>query len=307
VISIYLDDVAPGLARPQIVAGQAERLLEFFGDKTLDQMTGALCRAYVEHRDGQGRSNKGTGGGARRDLQTLAAAINHHHAEGMHRESVRVVLPARGQARQRWLTRDEVRRLWRVCMTTRELQGGKETGRRPLAHLGRFILFGAFTGSRPGALLGANWDRAIGRGWIDLGKGLFYRHADGARATAKRQPPVPLAPALWRLMRLWARQDDQRGPVVRFGGQPVLSVKTALGRAVRLAGLDGGVTAYTLRHTTASWLLQSGVSTAKAAAILGTSEAMVEKHYGHLAPDHLRAEVAMLAGGQSGGKRRRAV
>lgn len=294
VIKIYLDDVAPGLARPKIVAGQADRLLDFFGDKTLDEITGALCRAYAAWRQGKGRSNKGTGGGARRDLQTLAAAINHHHAEGLHRELVRVTLPPKGESRKRWLTREEVRRLWRACHETCELQEGKETKRRPLAHLGRFILFGAFTGSRPGALLTAYWNDAIGCGWVDLRTGLFYRHADGARATNKRQPPVPLYPPLWRLMRRWAAADGHIGPVVRWQGQPVASVKTAMKRAVDLAGLDECVTGYTLRHTAASWLVQKGVSTRKVAEIIGSSEPIVEKHYGHLAPDHLRDEIAML-------------
>jgi integrase len=57
------------------------------------------------------------------------------------------------------------------------------------------------------------------------------------------------------------------------------------------------VTAYTLRHTTASWLVQKGRPTHKVAAVLGTSEKMIEKHYGHLSPDHLREDVAALGKG----------
>ncbi len=94
--------------------------------------------------------------------------------------------------------------------------------------------------------------------------------------------------------RRWARQDGGRGPMVRFRGESVLSVKTALGRAVRLAGLDTSVTAYTLRHTTASWMIQRGRSASKVAEVLGTSAEMIQKHYGHLDPDHLRDEVAIL-------------
>jgi hypothetical protein len=103
VISVYLADVALGQARPEKAGDRAERLLQFFGDRRLDQITGSLCREYATWRDGKGQSTKGTGGGARRDLQDLAAAITHHHREGLHREVVRVVLPERGEARQRWL------------------------------------------------------------------------------------------------------------------------------------------------------------------------------------------------------------
>jgi integrase len=281
VIAIYLQDVAPGQARPERAGERAERLLDFFGDKTLDKITGAKCREYAAWRDGKGRSNKGTGGGARRDLQDLQAAISHHHKEGLHREVVRVVLPPRGEPRTRWLSREEVRALWRACHA------------RGAAHVARFVLVGALTGSRPGAILGLNWDRSIGRGWVDLERGLIYRRAAGAAETTKRQPPVPIGPQLWRLMRRWARADGGRGPVIQFEGRPVLSVKVAFGKAVTLSGLEG-VTGYTLRHTAASWMIQRGASASKVAGVLGTSAAMIERHYGHLAPDHLRDEVAIL-------------
>lgn len=310
VISVYLDDVAHQQARPEKAAERAGRLLEFFGHRTLDEITGALCRDYVSSREGMGRATKkdggkrGSGGGARRDLEDLRAAIGHHHREGLHREDVRVVLPPRGPARQRWLTRSEVARLVWVCLTTREIQDGKPTGKRPLVHLARFILTAIYSGSRPGAVLTLNWDRAIGRGRVDLSIGMLYRLPEGARETTKRRPPVPIAPPLWRLMRLWAHndangsKDGPEGPVVRYSGQPLQSVKTAMKRAARLAGLDESVTAYTLRHTTASWLVQAGAPTRKVAELLGTSEALIERTYGHLAPDHLRDEVALLGRGR---------
>ena len=286
VLAVYLSDVVPRQANIKGAAGRAERLAEFFGDKTLSDISGALCMEYAEHR--------GHEGGARRDLQDLAAAINYHRKQGFHREMVCVSLPSKGKSRMRWLTRSEVARLLWVCLTTREIQNGKQTDKRPLKHLARFILIGVYTGSRPGAILGLSWNRQIGRGWVDLDRGLIYRHASGSKETAKRQPPVPMAPQLARMMRLWAKSDDNFGPVIHFYGQSILSVKTALGRAVKLAGLEKGISAYTIRHTTGSWLVQKGVSTRKVAEILGTGEAMVERHYGHLAPDHLIAEVGLI-------------
>src|SRR5476651_151339 len=56
--------------------------------RTLSDVTGETCREYVRIR--------GSHGGARRDLEDLRAAINHHAAEGFHRGIVRVVLPAKG-------------------------------------------------------------------------------------------------------------------------------------------------------------------------------------------------------------------
>ncbi len=74
----------------------------------------------------------------------------------------------------------------------------------------------------------------------------------------------------------------------------VLSVKTALHTACRLAGVDP-VTAYTLRHTAASRLVSRGLSTRKTAEFIGTGEQMVRDHHGHLAPDY-QDEAAQMIG-----------
>jgi site-specific recombinase XerD len=74
--------------------------------------------------------------------------------------------------------------------------------------------------------------------------------------------------------------------VRRVGARIETSAKTALGRAVAFAGIKGGVTAYTLRHSAASRLVAKGIPTRKVADFLGSSEIMVLKHYGHLAPDY---------------------
>lgn len=299
VINIYLADVSQGQANPHKAAERGGRLIEFFGSMMLGEITGPKCRAYAAWREGKGRSNLGTGGGARRDLQDLAAAINHHAREGLHRGQVRVALPPRGAARQRWLTRAEAARLLRVCRSTREIQDGVPTPRKPLAHLCRFLLLGIYTGSRPGAILRASWMHGPRLAWVDTANGVFHRHADGAAVTNKRQPTVRLAPSLLGHLRRWERLDAAKTPrqvfVVEFGGAPVLSVKTALARACKLAGLDAGVTSYSLRHTCASWLVAQGVSTRMIADFLGTSEPMILKHYGHLAADY-QLEAALAIG-----------
>jgi integrase len=290
VINVYLADVVPGQARPEKAAERAERLLDFFGEKTLDEINGAVCRQYQTSREGKGRANKGTGGGARRDLQDFAAAINHHAREGFHREVVRVVLPPRGRARQRWLTRDEFARLLWICWRTREVQEGVETDKRPLRHLCRFLLLGVYTGSRPGAILRASWVRGPGLSRIDTANGVFHRHAEGARETNKRQPTVRLAPGLLSHLRRWERIDAAKTPpqvhAITFNGQPIASVKTAMASACSLAKLSGNVTAYTLRHTAGSWLVARGISSRKGADFIGTSEKIFVETYGHLAPDY---------------------
>jgi len=53
----------------------------------LADVDGQQCHKYVKVR--------GNKGGARRDLEDLRAAINHHAAEGYHRGVVKITLPAR--------------------------------------------------------------------------------------------------------------------------------------------------------------------------------------------------------------------
>lgn len=296
VLEIYQRDVVPGSANPDKVMERIERLIEFFGDYTLDDINGALCRDYVKSRQDKGHSRKGTGGGAKRDLEDLRSAINHHAKEGYHRGVVRIVLPERGKARQRWLTRVEAAKLLWTCWSTREIQEDSQTRKHPLRHLCRFLLLGLYTGSRPGALLSAAWDRGLGRSWVDVDGGVFYRHAEGKVETKERQPAVKLSPRLLAHLRRWKAMDGDRGYVVTINGARIVtSPKTALSRATALAKLADGVTSYSLRHTTATWLVGKGLSTRKVADYLGTSEEMIIRHYGHLAPD-FQDEAALKIG-----------
>ena len=292
VLNIYLRDVAPGQARPWKAVERVGRLADFFGGFTLDDITGALCREYVAYR--QKVTGKATTGGAKRDLEDLRAAINHHHAEGLHRESVKIILPKRGEPRQRWLSRGEFARLLWICWSTKELQGGKATAKNPLRHLCRFLLLGVYTGSRPGAVMSASWERGAGRSFIDLENGRFMRLAEGAVATDKRQTPVTIAPRLMCHLRRWKAIDGGLGSVVRFNGRAVMSVKVAMGTACRLAGLGSGVSGYTLRHTTATWLLNKGISVWDTAQFLGTSPEVIQKNYGHMSPDYLKDAAAAI-------------
>ena len=98
VLSIYLIDIGEPGDQFEIEA-RIERLNEFWGGKKLSEVNAQTCAAYVKHR--------GSPGGARRDLETFRAAINHHAREGFHRGVVRVSLPPKGEARDRWLTRKE--------------------------------------------------------------------------------------------------------------------------------------------------------------------------------------------------------
>ncbi len=289
VLSIYDDDCGQHQANRKALNARLERLNEFWGGRKLFEVTGDTCREYVKWR--------GSDGGSRRDLEDLRAAIGHHNKEGLHRGTVRVVLPQKGLPRDRWLTREEAARLIRACWQAREIQtahrgplkGKKiETDRRPLRHLARFILIGLYTGTRAGAIATASPRKAEGRSFVDLESGIFYRLAEGKRETNKRQPPIPIPPRLLAHLRRWHAKGIATDHFVEWNGQPVKSVKTGFKSALRLAKLEGNVTPHTLRHTAATWLMQAGVDKWEAAGFLGMTVEMLDRVYGHHHPNHLR-------------------
>lgn len=61
--------------------------------------------------------------------------------------------------------------------------------------------------------------------------------------------------------------------------------------AAQAAGLPVDVVAYSLRHTAISELIMGGMDTFKVAVLTGTSVVMIEKNYGHLRHDRMRAEL----------------
>ena len=74
------------------------------------------------------------------------------------------------------------------------------------------------------------------------------------------------------------------------------SVRKGFAAAVRAAGLDNDVTPHVLRHTCATWLMQSGVDLWHAAGFLGMTVQQLEAGYGHHHPDYQQEAVAALGG-----------
>lgn len=100
-----------------------------------------------------------------------------------------------------------------------------------------------------------------------------------------RRPPVRINPALLRLLRLWKRKDGKIRWVINYEGDRVRKLRRSFGTALRAAKLKG-VSAHTLRHTRATWLMQSGsVTPWEAAGSLGMSLRVLEEIYAHHHPD----------------------
>ena len=312
VIAAYLRERGPHVANVSFIAATAGPILDFWADRTLAEVRGQSCRDYVTWRTSQrahSRSaparlseNKGrlvSAATARHDLKTLRAAINHWHAEhGPLPALPAVTLPPAPPPRERWLTRTEAAHALRAARASRY-------GR----HLARLILIGLYTGTRSGAILRLSWLPQVHGGWIDLEAGVIHRQGPGDARTRKRQTPVRIPPRLaahlarWRTMDL-SGEGTGRKPrpttarVVHYFGRPVIKLRRSFASAMRSAGLGPDVTPHTLRHTAATWLMQSGVDMAVAAGFLGMSTQTLEEVYGHHHADFQTAAANAHRGGR---------
>jgi integrase len=298
VLNIYLEDVAPDHARPDETKIRVLKLGDFFERYTLADINGKLCRDYSKWRTGQTwksatrskRPRRVTEAAARRELEDLRAAINYHRREGYHREVIEVVLPAKSQSRQVWLTRDEAARLIMTAWRAKQVMRDNVTQRAVGKHIARFILVAVYTGTRHAAICGAAFHPAIGRGHVDLERGVFHRLGRGQRETAKRQPPVRLPERLLAHLRRWHRLGIAKHAVIEWNGRSMKSARRAFTTAVRAAGLPttgpDRITPHVLRHTAATWAMQAGGDLWQIAKFLGMTVEMLERVYGHHHPDY---------------------
>lgn len=289
IIAVYLQERSEQTSRPRETEQALDRLNEFFGLHAVADIKGRLCRSFAEER--------GTQSGARRDLETLRAALRYYHKEYGLDVLPAVTLPEKSTPRERYLTRSEAAMLLWACMGWEIVGKGREARwkrRRDQKrmHLARLILIGLYTGTRLGAILNLQWMRSTTGGWADLDRGIIFRRADGERVSHnKRKTPVKMARRLQAHMQRWKRldgwEDGRQGLryVVHYQGEPITKPQKAFRSARAAVGLGTDVVPHVLRHTRGTWLAQAKVSPREAAASLGLTEAEYERTYLHNDPD----------------------
>jgi integrase len=276
---VYYQDrvLRDNLPRPKAIKKRLDDLNEFFGAYHVGQLNGDLQRQYADQR--------GSSSAARRDLGDLAAAINFYNKDRVGGVNLmfHAVLPDAPDPRDVWLTRDQAAHLIRTAWRARRRNRDGSDGPAMSKHLARFILIGLYTGTRASAICGASLMPAVGRGYVDLDRGVFHRKAIGARTTNKRQPTVDLPPRLLAHMRRWHRLGISKSAVIEYQGQPVQRINKAFSALCKLAGLPD-VSPHTLRHTSISWYLRAGVAISDVSDYCGVSETIIRRHYKHHMP-----------------------
>ncbi|SFL00393.1 tyrosine-type recombinase/integrase [Methylorubrum salsuginis] len=248
-------------------------LLRHWGDKKLAQVRGQTCRAYVVARTAERHRPRGSKGPgkpiseqtARRELQTLSAAIGAWHREFTLTSRPVVSMPVAGQGHPDWLTEREYARLLRVAQGWRWISSDLATGepewqRAPDTpfvaqwrasagdafieddHLERFLEIGFATGTRSGAILDTRWARHRVDGHMDLTARTYHRCGPDAPSSRKNQPPCRIPDRLLPRLVEWREADRRKLPdsthVVHERGAALSRVDKAFGRLAALAGLD---------------------------------------------------------------------
>ncbi len=259
-IDYYLaEHVRPSTADPVRREYACKALKRALGRRHAEALLPLDIRRYSRKRAGQGCA----AGTIRYELATLQAALNFCAGDRKIAAAPQLPLPAKPDARDRWLTRDETDRLLDEC--------------GPRARL--FVQIALNTGGRPDAIDALQWTQ------VDLDRRLIDFNRPGRQQTAKRRPVVPINDTLYTVL-----TDAQAQAKTKWVlGSPASTLKV-FNTAKRRAGLTD-ITRKTLRHTWACHAAQRGVSLWQIAGVLGDSMATVEKNYLHHHPDHLREAV----------------
>lgn len=163
----------------------------------------------------------------------------------------------------------------RIRFLTRE-QAARLVAELP-AHLSDMTLFTLNTGLRAANVTGLRWDQ------IDLERKMAWVHPDQAKA--RKAIPVPLNESA---MSVVSRQTGKHPTLVfSYRGSAVVQVSTcAWYKALQRAGISD-FRFHDLRHTWASWHIQSGTPLFVLQEMGGWASESMVRRYAHLAADHL--------------------
>lgn len=273
VINWYLD--ARGDKIDSARAGYAaDHLRRFFGSTPAINAGINLQQQYVDARRKRVKDET-----IRRELTVLSAALNlAAKHEKIPAAPPKLTLQA-SEAKDRWLSRVEVAKLYRHLRVGGDLKGRKGA-RKTTAHLLLFTRLAIGTGARPTALLDLTWDR------VDLERGMMDLKPKGRRGTNKRRPMVPLAPHLVRALKAAERRKDS-DYVISWQGEKVgRIIRGFKNHAAKLKITE--VSPKTLRHTFATWAARSGVPLYDIGGVLGHSNPSTTQRYAKHQPERLR-------------------
>lgn len=249
------------------LAQTGRNVLPAFGHLSPAQITAEDCADYIDHRRAAGRKDATI----RTEMGCLRAALAWAHKARLIDRPQHITMPPVPRPRDRYLTRDEVRRL---------LDAAGEP------HIRLAMLLMLTTAGRIGALLELTWDR------VDLDRRII-RLAPHDIGPKKGRATVPINDSLAEAL-AGAHRAAMSRFVIEWGGSRVGSIKTGFNAAVKRAGI-AHCTPHDLRRTAGRFMAEAGVPIDEIAQYLGHSNPNITRStYGQFSPDYLRKAASAL-------------
>jgi integrase len=133
--------------------------------------------------------------------------------------------------------------------------------------------FWSLHGRRKEAILSLRWPQ------VDLEAGRIDFEVAGRRRTNKKRGVIQIPPRLLPHLRRARKRGTDLGYVLHINGNRIKDLKRGFAAACDRAGLEG-VSPHTLRHTAATWLMQSGTDIWQASGFLSMSMETLQRVMG---------------------------
>ena len=278
---IYLREVTDHKRGARRYHSAAKALYPHFTGRLLADIGAQEVRAYIAHRQAQGRQP----GGINRELSLMSGAVRWARME------LEWDIPANpwgsrylreSPPRTRFLSREEATALLVAA-----------DGLKQAPYLGDFIRLMLATGLRPGEALGLEWAR------VDLGRRLIRFEAGDQKNGQAGTIPVNDSARAALLSRARFRASycpDARWVFCTRGGRRYSSMFRSFVHACQVAGIED-MHPHDLRRTCGSWLVQSGISIDRVSRLLRHGDVgLTARVYAHLRPEDLETAAAALDG-----------
>jgi len=207
-------------------------------------------------------------GTLRREFNVLRASLRRAWKDEFLVRPPEIEPPRDSAPRDRFLTKDEARKLLDACETP---------------HVRTFMAIAIYTGARKGSILALTWDR------VHWQTGLIDFQEPGRPLTGKRRAIVPMTKALREEMEE-AFKLSNGDYVVHWHGKPIpTGLRWSFNKACERAGLTWRPTPHHLKHSVASWFAMDKVPIDQAADWLATDPDTLRRVYRKFDPSYLRS------------------
>jgi len=275
-------------------AGRAAGTLHHYEVKTshlarllrirLGELTHGAVEVYIDKREKEGAARTTV----KKELRALGAMLRYAKRAGLWAGDVGQVIPEYAddyQPRKRALSFDEAR----LLLTALETPSPSEAAERARNRAG-MVAFILATGARWGEAVRARREDVAGE----------YVHLRGTKTKGARRV-VPIIPLTRPLIDYAIGGALESGRLFSSWSNPTRDLDVAC----RQAGIPKA-SANDLRRSVATWLRAAGVDISIIAAFLGhTTSRMVERVYGRLSPEEIRAQMTGRLMDRKSGKRHR--